>query len=149
MFRVILSVVPFIRAEAQGPRCLSLFLHMNIFKNKQLAGCLQAHTHYHIHTHSPSCRHVGESERAQTHRPTTIHTAKCTHTNTHIDTPPYGTNTLSHCKHYTSHSSFSLCDDIHNFLKIIFLWSLLALSISEHNNMDTQVENDIPCEFFF
>lgn len=125
----------------RGPAA-SLFLHMHIFKNKQLAGCLQAHTHYHIHTHAPSCRHVGEW--TQTHKLTgqrlitRIFTWLTVHIQTHIHTVTHqcGTSTPSHRKHRVTHSSCFPMGDIHNFLINIFLWSLQAHSTSEHNKRD-------------
>lgn len=48
------------------------------------------------------------------------------HTHIHTVTHQYGTSTPLHHKHLTTHSSCSPLGDIHNFLIIIFLWSLQA-----------------------
>lgn len=101
-----------------------------------------SHTLSHSYTHSLMQTCGSERVHAQTHRPTTdnmyIHMAKCTHTNIHIHTVThqYGMSTPSHHEHETVRSSYSLLGGIHNFLIIIFLWSLQAQSTSEQKKRD-------------
>lgn len=117
-------------SHQRGPAA-SLFPYAHLLE--QTTGRLPtgSHTHYHIHTHMRLHVDMWERERAQTqtHRPTAdhmyTHMAKCAHTNTHTHIHTHTVKPWHH-KHKTTHSSCSPLGDIHNFLIIIFLWSLLG-----------------------
>lgn len=63
MLRVILSVLPFIRAEEQGPPLLASVSLCKSSKNTQLAGCLPALTRAIALIHSVAVAHVAEEAR--------------------------------------------------------------------------------------
>lgn len=78
MFRVILSVAPFIRAEAEGgpaaaPLCFSICISSRTNNWQAAYGLAKKNTHYRTHTHAHPGVDTPESDRlhAQTHRPTT------------------------------------------------------------------------------